>query len=146
MDYIGTFGFSNFGVRHVASQRFVFTNINMFVFFLTRLSFILLNKKDAQRNLAPNGPYESPWTPIFDHLVQFWIMSVPKQPPLRLKPANRQASSLSQKVGLGLLVWTIPNETDVNHKIQYVTSIYLFPSIWICSNWIDCFFVFIKFN
>ena len=45
-------------------------------------------KKDAQRNLAPNGPYESPWTPIFNHLVQFWIMSVPKQPPLKLKPVT----------------------------------------------------------
>ena len=44
-------------------------------------------QKDAQSNLATNGPYESPRTPIFDHLVQFWIMSVPKQPPLKLRPA-----------------------------------------------------------
>ena len=88
MDYMGTSVFSNFGSMHVASQRYVFTKNNIFVFFwpYNHFSSFFRIKKDAQRNLATNGPYESPWTPIFDHLVQFWIMSVPKQPPLKLKP------------------------------------------------------------
>ena len=54
--------FCNFGVGHVASQRFVLTKNNMFVFFWIILSFFLIfgSKKDAQRNLATNGPSESP--------------------------------------------------------------------------------------
>ena len=58
-----------------------------FCVFWTILSFcfIFFYKKDAQWNLAKIDPNESPWTPIFDHLVRFWIMSVPKQPPLKMK-------------------------------------------------------------
>ena len=43
------------------------------------------NKKNAPWNSASIGPIESPWTPIFDHFVQLWIISVPNQPPLKLK-------------------------------------------------------------
>ena len=84
MDFIGTFYFSNFGVRHVASQRFFFTKINIFVFFWTILSFFLIfsNKKDAQRNLATNGRMRAREVPYIDHLVQFWIMSVQNNPRL----------------------------------------------------------------
>ena len=58
-----------------------------FCVFSTILSFfsIFWIKKDAPWNSASIGPNESPWTPIFDHFVQFWIMSVPKQPGLKLK-------------------------------------------------------------
>ena len=35
-------------------------------------------------------------TPIFDHLVQFWIMSVPKQPPLKLKSACQAKSQFGR--------------------------------------------------
>ena len=37
MDYHGRFVFSNFGVRHVASQRFVFTKNNIVVFLLDHI-------------------------------------------------------------------------------------------------------------
>ena len=42
MDFIGGFVFSNFGVRHVAFQRFFITKNNMFVFFWTILSFFFI--------------------------------------------------------------------------------------------------------
>ena len=47
-------------------------------------------KKDAPWHFAKIGPSFSPWTPIFDHFVQFLIMSVPKQPPLKLKSEKQQ--------------------------------------------------------
>ena len=52
-------------------------------------------KKEAPWNLAKISPNESPWTPIFDHLVQFWITSVPKQPPLKLKSGGCQIRQFS---------------------------------------------------
>jgi hypothetical protein len=44
-------------------------------------------KKDAHWIFAKICQIFSPWTPIWDHFVQFWMMSVPKQPPLKLKSA-----------------------------------------------------------
>ena len=84
VDNIGTFVFSNFGARHVASQRF-FPRKSTFVCFFgpyCHFSWFFWGKKDAQRNLASNDVYESPWSPVIDHLVQFWIMSVQNNPRL----------------------------------------------------------------
>ena len=44
-------------------------------------------EKDTHWNFAKIGQNVSPWTLIFDRFVQFWMMSVPKQPPLKLKSA-----------------------------------------------------------
>ena len=41
--------------------------------------------KDAHWNLAKIGTKISQWIPIWYHFVHFWIMSVLKQPPLKLK-------------------------------------------------------------
>ena len=63
MDFIGGFVFSDFGVRHVASQRFVFhenQHVCVFVGPDCHVSSFFRIKKDAQRDLATNGPYESP--------------------------------------------------------------------------------------
>ena len=86
-------------------------------------------KNDAPWNSASIGPNESPWTPVFDHFVQFLIMSVPKQPGLILKSAV-------------YLVWG---------SISFLGSM-LFPNEFIvcfvcvvecCSDWFgSCFWIF----
>ena len=70
--YIGTF-FLNFGVRHVASQRFFLRKTICLCFFRPNCHFSVFFriKKDAHWNLAKTGPKISPWTLIFDHFVQF---------------------------------------------------------------------------
>ena len=43
-------------------------------------SFVFWIKTNTQGNVATTCPYESPWTPTFDDLVRFWIMSVKNNP------------------------------------------------------------------
>ena len=65
-------------------------------------------RKDAHWNFAKICPIFSPWTPIWYHFIHFWMMSVPKQPGLKLKSVQRQllppralrhVSSLGRKNG-----------------------------------------------
>ena len=42
-------------------------------------------EKDGHWKFAKSCPIFSPWTPIWDYFVHFWMMSVPKQPTLKLK-------------------------------------------------------------
>ena len=86
-----------------------FTNNNMFVFFVPYYDFsaFLWIKKDAPWNSASIGPNESPWTPIFDHFVQFWIMSVPKQPGLILKSDFKALYNISTECYV-VIVYHIP--------------------------------------
>ena len=82
MDFVGGIIFSNFGARHVASQRFFSRKSTFLCFFgpYGHFSWFFWVQKDAQRNLAHNDVYKSPWSPEFDHLVKFWIMSVQNNP------------------------------------------------------------------
>ena len=78
-------------MRHLASQRFFFHEKQHFYVFVGpyyHFSAFFWIQKDATWNSASIGPNESPWTPIFDHFVQFLIISVPKQPLLKLKSAQ----------------------------------------------------------
>ena len=90
MDSIGTIIFFQLWCEACSFSKMFSRKTTFLCFFgpSTHFSSFVWNKKEAQWNLAKIGPNESPWTPIIDHLVQFWIMSVPKQPPLKLKPAN----------------------------------------------------------
>ena len=74
-------------MARVASQRF-FSRKTIFLCFFRpycHFSIFFRIEKDAHWNFAKIGQNFSPWTPIWDHFVYFWIMSVPEQPPLKLK-------------------------------------------------------------
>ena len=79
--FVGGLVFSNFGVRLVASQRFVFTkNIILFFLLLTILAcfFIFLHEKDTQWKLIQiNLKIRNIWWQI--------VKQIGKQPPLKLK-------------------------------------------------------------
>ena len=56
--------------------------INMFAYFF--VVFQVYHKK-THSHLANICPIFSLWTPIWNHFAHFWMMSVPKQPGLKLK-------------------------------------------------------------
>ena len=115
---MGTFVISNFGMRHVASQRFVSRKSSFLCFFepYCNFSYFFWNKKDAQHNLAKIGPYESPWTPEFDNLVQFWIMSVQNKPRLSwsLRCSRHKAKTIPK------LYWEYSKH--ISNYIQHISK------------------------
>ena len=82
MDYIGTFFFQLWCEACSFSKICFHENTTCLCCFgpYYHFSCIFRIKKDAQGNFAINGPYESPWIPTFDDLVQFQIMSVQNNP------------------------------------------------------------------
>jgi hypothetical protein len=72
-------------MARVASQRFFFTKNYIFEFYQQygKFSTFFQIKNDAHWNFVKICQIFSPWTPIWDHFVHFWMMSVPKQPPLK---------------------------------------------------------------
>ena len=88
MDFIGTIVFFHFWDEAFCFSKICFQKKQHFLCFFGpyyHFSAFFWVKKDAPWNSASIGPNESPWTPIFDHFVQFLIISVPKQPGLKLK-------------------------------------------------------------
>ena len=79
-------------MARVASQRF-FEKLHVCVFVSPDDNFSTFFRigKDAHWNFAKICQNFSPWTPIWDHFVHFWIMSVPKQPTLKLKSESMKA-------------------------------------------------------
>ena len=82
-------------------------------------SWFFRNKKDAQRNLATNDVYKSPWSPVIDHLVQFWIMSVQNNPRLSW-------SLFGFDEALVLLFWALKQEGIV------CVCVWLFVTLIVC--------------
>ena len=75
-------------------------------------------KKDAHSNFAKIGKLFSRWTPIFDLFVQFWIMSVPKQPPLKLKFAFL-LSNMQCRAALNLFQSRKKRQAKKSRNISY---------------------------
>ena len=58
------------------------------IFMFCVFGVFLPTKKDAHWNFAKICPIFSPWAPIWNHFVHFWVTSVPQQPGLKLKFAE----------------------------------------------------------
>ena len=107
-------------MARVASQRFVFTKSDMFVFFrpYCHFSTICRVKKHAHWNFAKIWQIFSPWTPIWHHYVHFWMMSVPENNPgLKLK---------SEILGLLRIVTMFKDYRTSNYRLQ----LFRFEKLW----------------
>ena len=108
--------------------------MNIFVFFgsYCDFSWFFWVQKDAQRNLATNDVHESPWSPVIDHLVQFWIMSVQNNPRLSwsldFTPLATDKNNSSKK-------WRVSKSKFLNSEKKYINCI----SKWLdlCWLWLD---------
>ena len=74
-------------------SKMLFTKNDMFAFCWPDLLFFFVffrTNKCTHWHFAKICPIFSPWTPIWDHFVHIWMMSVPKQPPLKLKSVKNR--------------------------------------------------------
>ena len=112
--------FYTFGMRHLASQRFVSRKTTFLCFFQPYYHFsaFFRIKKDAPWNSASIGPSLSPWTPIFDHFVPFLIISVPKQPGLKLKSDKMEHTGAFWN---GLILKQLPQNRSKRNLAQYIS-------------------------